>query len=281
MPDTQLTVIKPKSGWFEINFRELFKYRDLISLFVKRTFTSQYKQTILGPAWAIIQPLLTTVIFTIIFGNIAKLPTDGVPPFLFYMCANVPWTYFSNCITQTSNTFVSNAYIFGKVYFPRLIIPISNVITGLISYAIQFVFFLCFLAYYLLTPGCSVHITAYALMMPLFVIQMSLLSLGFGIIVSSLTTKYRDLTMLVGFGVQLWMYATPIAYPSSIIPEKWMALYMLNPMSPIIEYFRYAFLGCGSIDWKYIGISAAMTLVILAIGVILFSKVEKTFMDTV
>lgn len=281
MPEKWTTIIKPKSGWFDINLKEVWKYRDLIMLFVKRNFISQYKQTILGPLWALIQPLLTTVVFTVVFGVIAGLPTDGVPNFVFYMCGNIAWGYFAGCLTNTSQTFVGNARIMGKVYFPRLVIPISTILTHLISYAIQIVFFLCIWAVYLLKPDSVIKPNLWILLVPLLIAQMALLALGTGIIISALTTKYRDLAMLVGFGVQLWMYATPVAYSSKMVPERFMSLYMLNPMSSIIEAIRYAFLGTGGISGGYLLISLAVTLLILFIGVVLFSRVEKTFMDTV
>ena len=278
---SQTTVIKSKRGLFEIDFKELWKYRDLVFLFVKRNFTSKYKQTILGPAWAIIQPLLTTVVFTVVFGGIAGLPTDGIPPFVFYMCGNIIWQYFSGCLTETSRTFVSNSHIFGKVYFPRLVLPIATVLTNLISFAIQFVFFLIFWSIYWI-QGVGIHPNLMLLTIPALLLQSALLALGVGIIISALTTKYRDLAMLVSFGAQLWMYATPVAYAAGdLIPAKWMWLYQLNPMTPILETFRYAFFGSGSFNGLYYGISWAVTIVILFIGVLLFNKVEKTFMDTV
>lgn len=281
MAEKWTTIIKPKSGWFDINLKEVWGYRDLITLFVKRNFISQYKQTILGPLWALIQPLLTTVVFTVVFGVIAGLPTDGVPNFIFYMCGNIAWGYFSGCLTSTSQTFVGHARIMGKVYFPRLVIPISTILTHLISYGIQIVFFLCVWGVYLLKPNSVIKPNLWILLVPFLIAQMALLALGTGIIISALTTKYRDLAMLVGFGVQLWMYATPVAYSSKLVPERYMSLYMLNPMSSIIEAIRYAFLGTGGISGGYLLISLGVTLVILFIGVILFSRVEKTFMDTV
>ena len=264
----------------DFNIRELLEYRDLVFLFVKRTFISQYKQTVLGPIWAIIQPLLTTVVFTIVFGGIASLPTDGIPSFLFYLCGTICWSYFSGNITTTSTTFVSNAAIFGKVYFPRLVLPISTVITNLISLSIQMVMFiLCWIVY--LQKGAPISPNWCIVLLPLLLLQMATLSLGLGIIISALTTKYRDLAMLVGFGVQLWMYATPVAYSSTLIPEKWIGEYMLNPMTPIIELFRFGFLGAGTIRIEYYLVSWLVTILILVIGVLLFNKVEKTFMDTV
>ena len=272
-------VIVPKTGLFDINLKELWKYRDLIMLFVKRNFVSHYKQTILGPAWAIIQPLLTTVIFTVVFGNLAGLAADGVPSFLFYMSGNIAWGYFSGCLTQTADTFTGNAGILGKVYFPRLVMPISTVLTNLISFAIQFAMFLVFLLFYVIRG--EVSPTLYVLLLPLLILQMAMLSLGTGVIISALTTKYRDLKMLVGFGVQLWMYGTPVAYDMAIIPERYRAVYMLNPMTPVINNFRTAFLGIGNIDWKDYLVSWLVTLIVLFIGVLLFNRVEKTFMDTV
>ena len=279
------TVIEPKNGWFDLHLKELLQYRDLIFLFVKRNFVSQYKQTVLGPLWAIVQPLLTTVVFTLVFGNIAGLAADGVPSFIFYLSGTILWTYFNQCLTQTANTFVTNRNTMGKVYFPRLVMPISTVMSNLISLAIQFMFMVAFLIFYTVTnQGC--HPNLYILMTPIIILQLALLSLGCGIIISSLTTKYRDLAMLVGFGAQLWMYASPIAYDMNSMVVfatggKYHALYMLNPVTPIVNLFRYAYLGIGEIEWLFYGISWIITLVVLFIGIMLFSKVEKTFMDTV
>ncbi len=273
------TVIVPKNGWFDFHLKELLRYRDLIFLFVRRNFVSRYKQTILGPAWALIQPLLTTVVFTVVFGNIAGLAADGVPSFLFYMSGNIAWSYFSGCLTSTANTFTGNAGILGKVYFPRLVMPISTVLTNLISFAIQFAMFLVFMVIYWVRG--EVQPTLYALMLPLLLLHMAMLSLGVGIIISSLTTKYRDLKMLIGFGVSLWMYGTPVAYDIGIVPQKYMSLYMLNPMTPVINTFRKAFLGLGEFDLPHYLISWGMTVVVLFFGLMLFSRVEKTFMDTV
>ncbi len=272
-------VIKPKSGWFDIDLKEVWKYRDLIFLFVRRNFVSHYKQTVLGPAWAIIQPLLTTVVFTVIFGGIAGLAAEGVPSFLFYLSGTVAWTYFSACLTQTADTFTGNAGILGKVYFPRIVMPISTVLTNLISFAIQLFVFLAFVVFYWLSGAVAPN--AAVLLLPILVLHMAMLSLGTGVIISALTTKYRDLKMLVGFGVQLWMYATPVAYDMGIIPSKYMPLYLLNPMTPVINTFRYAFLGLGELNPVYSIISWGVTILVLALGIILFSRVEKTFMDTV
>ena len=274
------TIIKPKTGWFDINLKELIQYKDLIVMFVKRDFKTMYKQTILGPLWIIINPLLTTLMFTVVFGNIANISTDGMPQIVFYMLGTTVWTYFSSCLTKTSSTFTANAGIFGKVYFPRLVTPISPVISGLINFGVQFLMFLGFMAYFMI-KGSPIEPNLWILITPLLLVQLAALALGFGIIISSMTTKYRDLAVLVTFGVQLWMYATPVVYPASQIGGKLKTLMMLNPVSPIVESFRYAFLGSGSIPWNYLGISVLTTLVVLFAGVVLFSRVEKTFMDTV
>ena len=279
------TVITPKTGWFDINLKEVWDYRDLILLFVKRNFVSQYKQTILGPAWAFIQPFLTTIVFTLIFGNIAGLAPGGIPSFVFYFSGTILWTYFSTCLSQTANTFVANANTMGKVYYPRLVMPISTVLSQLISFAIQYVFLIMFLLYFVLTKQ-GVHPNYWILLTPVLLLQLGMLSLGFGIIISSVTTKYRDLAKLVGFGVQLWMYASPVAYDMYSITAfapggKWHTLFMCNPVTPLITIFRYGYLGFGFIEWNFYWIGWATTLVILSFGVILFSHVEKTFMDTV
>ncbi|MBR5293820.1 MAG: ABC transporter permease [Oscillospiraceae bacterium] len=285
MSEQNLTIIRPRSGWLELPIRELFRYRDLILLFVKRDFVSLYKQTILGPAWAVIQPFLTTVVFSLVFGSIAGLAADGVPSFIFYLSGNVVWNYFSHCLTTTSGTFIANAGILGKVYFPRLVMPVSTVLSKLIDFAIQYCFMLCFLVFYALTDA-GVAPNWYILMTPLILLQLAMLSLGCGVIISAATTKYRDLRMLVSFGVQLWMYASPVAYDmfsmGAFAPGgKYYSLYMLNPVTPIVNLFRYAYLGIGQIDWGSYGISWATTLVLLFVGIVLFSRVEKTFMDTV
>ena len=280
MENNWTIIIKPKTGWFDINLKELVQYKDLIVMFVKRDFKTMYKQTILGPLWIIINPLLTTLMFTIVFGNIANISTDGMPQIVFYMLGTTVWTYFSSCLTKTSSTFTANAGIFGKVYFPRLVTPISTVISGLINFGVQFLMFLGFMAYFMI-KGSPIEPNLWILITPLLLVQLAALALGFGIIISSMTTKYRDLAVLVTFGVQLWMYATPVVYPASQIGGKLKTLMMLNPVSPIVESFRYAFLGSGSIPWNYLGISVVTTLVVLFAGVVLFSRVEKTFMDTV
>ena len=267
------------------DFKELLKCKDLIFLWVRRNFVSKYKQTVLGPAWAIIQPLLTTVVFSIIFGSVAGLGAQGVPNFIFYLSGNIIWGLFANCLTQNSSTFISNAGIMGKVYFPRLVMPISTAISQFITFAIQYSFLVVFLIYYVvINAGVSPNL--WILFTPVLLIQMAILGTGFGVIVSSLTTKYRDLTMAVGFGVSLWQYLSPVAYDmfsrSSLQQGRTIYnLYMLNPVTPIINAFRYAYLGIGNIDWLFYGISWVTTILVAVIGIKLFSKVEKTFMDTV
>lgn len=256
---------------------------------MKRDFVSKYKQTILGPLWAIIQPLLTTVVFTIIFGNLARLTTLDVktsedviiPGFLFYMAGTICWSYFSSTVNATSNTFIANAGIMGKVYYPRMVTPISTALSNLISFAIQFVMFTAIWIIYMCMGTTSMHITKYLALLPLDIIQMILLSMGFGIIISSLTTKYRDLAMLVGFGLQLWQYASPIAYGLALIPGKYLGLYMLNPIAPIVTNFRYAFFGIGYFSIPYYLISWLVTIAIFFMGIILFNRIEKNFMDTI
>ncbi len=281
------TRIRPKTGWFDIDFKDLWRYRDLVWMLVKRDFTLLYKQTILGPAWVVIQPLLTTLIFTVIFGNVAGLPTDGMPKFMFYMGGNIAWQYFANCLTITSKTFVEkeNRKIFSKVYFPRLCMPLSTVVSQLINFFVQYLLFIGFVIYYALQPDSAVNPNwQLILLTPLMLLQLGMLGLGFGILVSSLTTKYRDLSLLVAFGVHLWMYATPVAYPASLIAQKAPQLlkyYMLNPMTPLIELFRSAYLGSATYYLGYYWFSIIVTLVIFMLGVITFSHVEKTFIDTV
>ena len=283
--DTYTTVIEAKSKGFSLNLRELWRYRDLILLFVKRSFITRYKQTILGPAWAIIQPLLTTVVFTVVFGNIAGLGAQGVPSFVFYFSGTMLWTYFSNCLTGTANTFIGNRGILGKVYFPRLVMPVSGTLTHLITFGIQLFFFACFLIFYLLS-GENVHPNLYALMLPVLLLQLAMLGLGVGVIISALTTKYRDLAMLTSFGVSLWMYGTPIAYDMEAMGAfatgtKYHELYMLNPVTSIVNIFRYGFLGIGQIEWLFYGIGWVVTLLVLMLGVLMFNRVERTFMDTI
>lgn len=278
-PDWTL-VIKPQRNLFDLRLGELWRYRDLVMLFVRRDFVSVYKQTILGPLWYLIQPLLTTITFTVIFGNIAKLPTDGLPQFLFYMSGTVVWTYFATCLTKTSDTFNNNAQLFGKVYFPRLAVPVSILISNLITFGIQFLFFLGFMLFFVL-GGASIYPNAWILFTPVLLLIMAGLGLGLGIIISSLTTKYRDLRFLVQFGVQLLMYATPVIYPASTIPESYRWVIQLNPMTPIVETFRFAFLGAGTVNLPALLYSAGFMVVAVIIGAIIFNRVEATFMDTI
>jgi len=278
--DEWTTVIYPATGWFDLHLGDLWRYRDLVKLFVRRDFVSVYKQTILGPLWFLVQPLLTTVMFTFVFGRLAKIPTDGVPPFLFYMAGLIPWNYFAGCLNQTSNTFVGNAHLFGKVWFPRLTVPVAAMVNNLVTFIIQFVLFLGFYLWFF-TQGAAVSPTAAIVAVPLLMFQLAAIGLGCGIIVSSLTTRYRDLAHLVTFGVQLWMYATPIVYPSSQIPQNWRWIVTVNPMAPVIEQFRHAFLGTPAADPKAMLASVVATLILLVAGIVLFSRVEKNFVDTV
>ena len=273
-------IIKPERNFFQLNFFTIYKYRDLISMFVKRDFITYYKQTILGPIWYIIQPLVNTIVFTIIFGRLAKIPTDGLPPFLFYMAGNIIWSYFSICLTSTSNTFVSNSQIFNKVYFPRLVVPISNIIFSLLQFIIQFVVFMIFYMYFYF-KGSDISFTFNMIFLPLLILQIAILSLGCGTLLSALTSKYRDLTLAMTFLVQLLMYATPIVYPLSLVPEKFRLLICLNPMTSVVELFREIFLGQSSITFNQVMLSLIVTLIIFFSGLILFNKVEKNFVDTV
>ena len=278
-------VVRGDDSAIRIDWKGLAGCKDLIFLFVRRTFVAQYKQTILGPAWAIIQPFFTTVVYSIFFGNIAGLGASGVPNFIFYLSGTIVWTLFANCLIHTSDTFIANAGILGKVYFPRLVMPISTAISQFISFFIQYAFMLIFLVYYSVTKA-GVSPNLYILITPLLLVQYALLGMGFGMIVSALTTKYRDLKMVVGFGMSLWSYCSPVAYDmfnrSVLAPGgRFYNIYMLNPVTPVINMFRYAYLGTGQIDWLYYGISWGTTIVVATIGIRLFSRVEKTFMDTV
>lgn len=281
------TVITSNHKLFNLHIKETFDYRDLILLFVKRDFTALYKQTILGPLWAIIQPLLTTVVFTIVFGSLAGLTTADVsgnfiiPGFLFYMAGNICWNYFSTTLTATSNTFLANTATMGKVYYPRLVTPIATSLSNMISFVIQFAMLILFWAFYLIRGGTSIAVTPMLLLIPLVILQLIILAVGCGIIISSVTTKYRDLAMLVSFGLQLWQYGSPIAYGLGLIPEKFLWIYMLNPVTPIITTFRYSLFGFGYFNLMYYLISWIITLIIFFIGVILFSRIERTFMDTI
>jgi lipopolysaccharide transport system permease protein len=275
-------VIQSKSGWLELHLADLWRYRDLLWMFVRRDFVAVYKQTILGPLWFFIQPLLTTLTFTIIFSGVAKISTDGLPPLLFYLAGTTPWNYFATCLTKTSTTFKDNANLFGKVYFPRLITPLSIVVSTLIQFVIQFATLIIALVWYL-CQGSSVHPDWAGILVgtPALILMLGGLGLGFGIIISSLTTKYRDLAFLVTFGIQLAMYATPVVYPLSTVPEKYRFWLEINPMTGVVEAFRTLYLGAGSFSWPLLSYSAAFTVVMLLLGVIIFNRVEKTFMDSV
>ena len=275
------THLEPKNGWFDIDLKEVWRYRDLIWLFTKRSFILIYKQTILGPAWIILQPLMTTLIYTLVFGGIAGISTDGVPQILFYMGGTAVWGFFAACLNKTASTFTGNANVFGKVYFPRLVSPISTVLSSAINFFVQFAMFLVFWLYYVITGQVSPNYWGIVLT-PVILLYLGLLGLGFGIIVSSMTTKYRDLAMLVSFGVSLWMYITPVVYPVSTLGNGGLyTLVMLNPVTCAVETFRWAFLGQGVVSPLYWGISAAVMTAVVTVGVIVFSRVEKTFMDTV
>jgi lipopolysaccharide transport system permease protein len=274
-------VIQPQTGWLDLHLKDVWKYRDLLWLFVKRDFTAAFKQTILGPLWHFIQPLFTTIVFLVVFGRIAKIPTDGIEPAVFYMSGITIWNYFTSCLTGTSNTFVANAGIFGKVYFPRLVIPLSVVLSNMVKFGIQFLLLLLLMIYYGVKNQ-HFYIGLSWLFIPLLVAMMALMGLGLGIIISSLTTKYRDFTVLIGFGVQLLMYATPVIYPLSYFEHsKYAAFIQYNPLSPLVETFRYAILGAGSYNSGMLLYSGSVILVFLAIGLIIFNRVEKGFMDTV
>jgi lipopolysaccharide transport system permease protein len=276
-------VIEPQNSLFELHLKDVWRYRDLLWLLVKRDFVSFYKQTILGPLWFFIQPLFTTIIFTFIFGNLAGLSTDGLPQPLFYMAGITAWNYFADCLTKTSTVFKDNANIFGKVYFPRLIMPLSIVVSNLVRFGVQMLLFFVMMAYYLVLNerGAAFSMNIYVLLFPVLVLLMALLGLGLGLIITAMTTKYRDLAFLITFGVQLMMYATTVIYPLSAAPVKYKWLIELNPMTGIIEAFRYGFLGEGVLTMSTLGYSVIVTLVSLIFGVVIFNKTEKTFVDTV
>lgn len=278
--NNDITYVSSKNKLFSVDLKGLWKYRDLIILFVKRDLTTSYKQTILGPLWIIINPLLSTLVFTVIFGVIAGIPTDGIPQFLFYMSGNILWGFFSSCLNRASGTFLGNARLFGKVYFPRLVMPISGILYNLVNFLLQTAVFVILIIIYALI-GANVHPNLLVLLTPLLVLHTALLGTGIGLIISSITTKYRDLNVLVGFGVSLLMYITPVVYPISTVPEQFRWILLLNPVAPIVETYRYAFLGSGSFEWPFLLLSAAVTAGLLFWGVIVFNKVEKNFIDTV
>ncbi len=274
------TVIRPKNKVFDLNLKEVFKYKDLIWLHTKRSFQLTYKQTVLGPIWIFLNPIITSFIYAFVFGGIAGISTDGIPGILFYMGGTAIWGFFSSSLTKTASTFTANAGVFGKVYFPRLTMPISAVLSSCINFGIQLIMFLAIWAYYVFTGAIAPNYWAIPLLIPTL-IQMGCLALGFGIIISSLTTKYRDLAILVTFGVQLWMYITPVIYPMSTTGGMMSLLLKINPATCGVEMFRYIFLGQGMVDLFWWGITTAITVVVLVLGIILFNRVEKTFMDTV
>ena len=275
------THISSKHKWFDLKLKEVWQYKDLIWLFTKRSFVITYKQTVLGPAWLFINPILTSIIYTFVFGGIAKMSTDGLPQIVFYLTSTAIWTYFAGCVNKNATTFTANAGVFGKVYFPRLTMPISNVLGSLIQFGIQFILVLGVLTYFVITGEVHPNWWAFSLI-PLVLVHLGMMGMGFGIIVSSMTTKYRDLTVLITFGVQLWMYATPIVYPLSQLGEGTLkTLLMINPVTMPVEVFRYAVLGQGTINYLFLAISWIFTLLVLVFGIMIFNKVERTFMDTV
>jgi lipopolysaccharide transport system permease protein len=281
MKDTWTEIISPKRSLLDINLKEIWRYRDLIMLFVRRDFVSQYKQTILGPIWLFIQPLFTTLTFFFVFNQIAKIPTDNIDPILFYLSGITLWNYFSDCFNKTSNTFVANAGIFGKVYFPRLATPISIVISNLIKLGIQVLLFLAIMVYQIFTKDIQVNVNMHILILPYLILLMAVMGLGLGIIFSALTTKYRDLSFLLTFGIQLLMYATPIIYPLSYTGGKLHTIISMNPLTPIMESFRYAFFSIGSFHWSGLAYTSIFSFGVLFLGIIIFNQVEKSFMDTV
>jgi len=274
------TIIKPRSKLLQVDFNEIWQYRDLLSMFVKRDIVTQYKQTILGPAWYFIQPALTTIMYMIVFGGIAKISTDGLPQPMFYLAGIVCWQYFADCINHTSKTFTTNQNIFGKVYFPRLIVPLATVSSNLVRMGIQFLLFIAVYIYFILM-GVEVSPNIYVLLIPVLVVMLAGLALGFGIFISSLTTKYRDLTILFTFIVQLWMYATPVIYPLSTMAPKRQWIMVLNPVTSIVETFKYGTMGVGTFNWWHLGYSFVFMAVLLGLGIVVFNKVQRSFMDTV
>ncbi len=273
--------IEPQNSLFKLNLKDVWRYRDLLGLLVKRDFTSFYKQTLLGPLWFFIQPLFTTITFVFIFGNLAGLSTDGLPQPLFYMTGVVAWNYFAECVTKTSTVFKDNANIFGKVYFPRLIMPLSIVASNLVKLAVQFVMLIILFVYFILTQNYTPNLSLYTLLIPFYLFIMAALGLGLGMIISAMTTKYRDLSFLVTFGIQLFMYATPVIYPLSSAPEKYRWLIELNPMTNIIEGMRFSLLGTGAFSFSSLSYTIISTSIILVVGTLIFNKVEKSFVDTV
>ena len=281
-PSNYEIVIRPTRGWLQLNLGEIWQYRDLLFLLVHRDFVAKYKQTILGPAWFVLQPLLTTVVFSIVFGEIAKIPTDDLPPMLFYLAGLLGWNYFAQTFQSTSVTLIGNAGLFGKVYFPRLVVPLSAVISNLFAFALQLATLLAVWIYFKLftSAGGLFGFSASIVWFPLVLLQVAALSLGVGLWLSALTAKYRDFTFLSGFIIQIWMYATPVIYPLSQIPEKWRWIAVLNPMTMPVEAIRIMFLGQGTVVGAYVTLSLSITVLLLLSGVLVFNKVERTFVDT-
>jgi lipopolysaccharide transport system permease protein len=276
-------ILEPRTKWYSLGLSNILRFKDLLFLFVKRDFVSVYKQTILGPVWFFIQPIITAITFAIIFGALANISTEGVPPILFYMCGITLWNYFSDTLNKNSDTFIANASIFGKVYFPRMIVPLSLVVSNLIKFGIQFLLFIIIWLYFLFTNN-SIHPNSTIMLVPILILLMGFLGLGFGIVITSLTTKYRDLKFLISFGVQLLMYASPIVFPLSLVSEKYpqyKLILLANPITGLIEAFKYAFIGVGEFNWLYLSYSFLFTIILFFVGLIIFNKVEKSFMDTV
>lgn len=276
-------IIQPKSKLFSLDFSELWRYRDLIRMYIRRDIVTLYKQTILGPAWYLIQPLLTTIMYMFVFGGIAGISTDGLPQPLFYMAGILCWNYFSECLVRCSETFNENQHVFGKVYFPRLVIPLSVAVSNILKMAIQFCLFIA-IYFYFIIQGASPHLTVYAFLLPLIILTLAGLGLGFGLLISSLTTKYRDFRFLISFGVQLWMYITPVIYPLSVLKQNYpdyVWLIALNPLTAIIESFKLGFLGQGLFEWEYFLYSLLFTCIVVIAGILTFNKVQRNFMDVI
>jgi lipopolysaccharide transport system permease protein len=278
--DNWTLVIEADRPWTDLQLKELWLRRDLIFVFIKRDFIVQYKQTILGPLWHFLQPLITTLVFTVVFGKIAKISTEGTPPFLFYMAGIVVWTYFSGLLTSTAGSLTGNAHVFRKIYFPRLIIPLANIFARLISFGIQFFFLICFMLYFAYHDA-NVNPNLMLMALPLMMLMVAMLAIGVGLIVAAVTVRYRDLSVLLGFGLQLWMYASPIVYPLSILPTNLYFWAALNPMTPIIELFRYAVLGSGSVQTMMLVYSCLLISLLLVLGLVLFNRAQRTFIDSV
>ena len=281
--ERDVSVIQADRSWLHLPWREVWHYRDLLFLLVRRNFVATYKQTVIGPAWYVINPLMQTLIFTVIFGHVARISTDGLPKMLFYLCGTLAWGYFASCLGGTSSVFTGNAGLFGKVYFPRLVVPLSTLISSLIGYAIQFTTFMCFWLYFKFctVAGASIHMNVFVICLPLLLLHSAAIGLGVGLWISSLSAKYRDFVHLSGFLVRFWMYATPVVYPLSIVPEKWRWVSAINPMTAIVETYRYIFLGVGTLRPVYFVSSVSVMLVVLLSGIMVFNRKERTFIDTV